>query len=123
MVWCKVVRHRPFQMAQARQASQGPDEARHLSVSRPFWPASPFAPRSKPRIERVLGVQRAEEVFCGAEDAVQLLRQVLWYLRVVPACGAYVPYLPVILACWGYPVLRQMPLPFVGTGHDTRWWS
>jgi len=55
----------------------------------------------------VLGVQRAEKVFCGGEDAVQLLRQVLWYCATaalcnccVKSCGTCVS-LPVLLACAG----------------------
>ena len=82
-------------MEHARQAR--PDAARHRSVSRPFWPASPFAPRSKARIERVLGVQRAEKVFCGGEDAVQLLRQVLWYCATAALCN-----------CCAVQLLRQV---------------
>ena len=45
----------------------------------------------------MLGVQRAEKVFCGGEDAVQLLRQVLWYCATAALCN-----------CCAVQLLRQV---------------
>ena len=63
----------------------------------------------------MLGVQRAEKVFCGGEDAVQLLRQVLWYCATAALCNCCAVQLlrcataassPVVPACHCLSYLR-----------------